>query len=286
MKSGKIYITAAIGAGIVCIAAMLGVLSAAIYAEDEKNDSFLGLMYHQVLKDESRAGKYIITPYELEEDLKYLSQNGYVSILPSELEQINDGKKKLPEKAVMITFDDGYETGLYYVLPLLEKYDMKAVINIVGRYTDEYSSINEEGKHLSYAYLTWNEVKKLSDSGYVEIGNHTYDLHSNTGDRNGCAQKDGENTSDYRKTLYNDVSALSDKLEDVIGVRPRAFAYPFGSLTDGSSQVISGCGIRVFMTCREIPSKITGGQIIAVNRYNRESGRSVQDICAQYNDTL
>lgn len=163
---------------------------------------------------------------------------------------------------------------------------MKAVINIVGRYTDEYSSINEEGKHLSYAYLTWNEVKKLSDSGYVEIGNHTYDLHSNTGDRNGCAQKDGENMSDYRKTLYNDVSALSDKLEDVIGVRPRAFAYPFGSLTDGSSQVISGCGIRVFMTCREIPSKITGGQIIAVNRYNRESGRSVQDICAQYNDTL
>lgn len=77
-------------------------------------------MYHQVLKDESRAGKYIITPYELEEDLKYLSQNGYVSILPSELEQINDSKKKLPEKAVMITFDDGYETGLYYVLPLLK----------------------------------------------------------------------------------------------------------------------------------------------------------------------
>ena len=114
MKSGKIYVTAAIGAGIVCIAAMLGVLSAAIYAEDEKNDSFLGLMYHQVLKDESRAGKYIITPYELEEDLKYLSQNGYVSILPSELEQINDGKKKLPEKAVMITFDDGYETGHKY----------------------------------------------------------------------------------------------------------------------------------------------------------------------------
>lgn len=286
MKSGKIYITAAIGAGIVCIAAMLGVLSAAIYAEDEKNGRFLGLMYHQVLKDESRAGKYIITPYELEEDLKYLSENGYVSVLPSELEQINDGKKKLPDKAVMITFDDGYETGLYYVLPLLEKYNMKAVINIVGSYTDEYSQINEEGKHLSYAYLTWNEIRQLSDSGHIEIGNHTYDLHSNTGDRNGCAQKDGENASDYHNALYNDVSALSDKLEDVTGVRPTAFAYPFGSLTDGSAEVISGCGIRVFMTCCEKPCRISGGQIIVVNRYNRESGRSAQDICAQYNDTL
>lgn len=285
MKSIKICV-AAITAGVVCIAAMLGILSAAIYAENESGNSFIGLMYHQVLKDESRAGKYIITPNELESDLAYLSENGYVSVLPSQLVKIREQGGRLPEKTVVITFDDGYETGLYYVLPLLKKYGMKAVINVVGSYTDEYSRINEEGKHLSYAYLTWNEIKKLSDSGYVEIGNHTYDLHSNTGDRNGCAQKDDENTSDYRKTLYNDVSALSDKLEDVIGVRPRAFAYPFGSLTDGSSQVISGCGIRVFMTCREIPSKITGGQIIAVNRYNRESGRSVQDICAQYNDTL
>ena len=132
MNSGRVYVAAAITAGIVCIAAMLGVLSAAIYAEDEENDRFLGLMYHQVLKDESRSGKYIITPYELEEDLKYLSANGYVSVLPSELTQINDGERKLPEKAVMITFDDGYETGLYYVLPLLKKYGMKAVINVVG----------------------------------------------------------------------------------------------------------------------------------------------------------
>ena len=61
MNSGRVYVAAAITAGIVCIAAMLGVLSAAIYAEDEENDRFLGLMYHQVLKDESRSGKYIIT---------------------------------------------------------------------------------------------------------------------------------------------------------------------------------------------------------------------------------
>ena len=49
MNSGRIYVAAAITAGIMCIAAMLGVLSAAIYAEDEENSRFLGLMYHQVL---------------------------------------------------------------------------------------------------------------------------------------------------------------------------------------------------------------------------------------------
>ena len=172
MKSVRICV-AAITAGVVCIAVMLGILSAAIYAENESGDSFIGLMYHQVLKDESRAGKYIITPGELESDLAYLSENGYVSVLPSQLVKIREQGGRLPEKTVVITIDDGYETGLYYVLPLLKKYGMKAVINVVGSYTDEYSRINEEGKHLSYAYLTWNEIKKLSDSGYVEIGNHT-----------------------------------------------------------------------------------------------------------------
>lgn len=55
MKSVRICV-AAITAGVVCIAVMLGILSAAIYAENESGDSFIGLMYHQVLKDESRAG--------------------------------------------------------------------------------------------------------------------------------------------------------------------------------------------------------------------------------------
>lgn len=286
MNSGRIYVAAAITAGIVCIAAMLGVLSAAIYAENEESDRFLGLMYHQVLKDESRSGKYIITPYELEADLKYLSENGYVSVLPSELVQIKAEKKKLPEKAVMITFDDGYETGLYYVLPLLKKYSMKAVINVVGGYTDEYSSIDKEGEHLSYAYLTWNEIKELSDSGYVEIGNHTYNMHSNSGERNGCAKKESESREEYRKALYDDVSSLSDKLESVTGVRPVSFAYPFGALCEESADVIGSAGIEVFMTCCELPCSLNQKGRIVINRYNRESGRAVWQICEEYNNAL
>ena len=121
MKSVRICV-AAITAGVVCIAVMLGILSAAIYAENESGDSFIGLMYHQVLKDESRAGKYIITPGELESDLAYLSENGYVSVLPSQLVKIREQGGRLPEKTVVISFDVVYETGLYYVLPLLKKY--------------------------------------------------------------------------------------------------------------------------------------------------------------------
>lgn len=285
MKSIKICV-AAIMAGMVCIAVMLGILSAAIYAENESGDSFIGLMYHQVLKDESRAGKYIITPGELENDLAYLSENGYVSVLPSQLVKIREQGGRLPEKTVVITFDDGYETGLYYVLPLLKKYGMKAVINVVGSYTDEYSRINEEGKHLSYAYLTWNEIKKLSDSGYVEIGNHTYNMHSYNGDRNGCARKENESDEQYRTVLYEDVARLSDKLQRVTGKRPVAFAYPFGSLCEGSAEIIGSAGISVFMTCCEQPCSMNRNGRIVINRYNRESGRTAQQICEEFNNAF
>lgn len=285
MKSIKICV-AAIMAGVVCIAVMLGILSAAIYAENESGNSFIGLMYHQVLKDESRAGKYIITPNELESDLAYLSGNGYVSVLPSQLVKIREQGGRLPEKTVVITFDDGYETGLYYELPLLKKYGMKAVINVVGSYTDEYSRINEEGKHLSYAYLTWNEIKKLSDSGYVEIGNHTYDMHSYNGERNGCARKENESDEQYRTVLYEDVARLSDKLQRVTGKRPVAFAYPFGSLCEGSAEIIGSAGISVFMTCCEQPCSMNRNGRIVINRYNRESGRSAQQICEEFNNAF
>lgn len=285
MKSIKICV-AAIMAGVVCIAVMLGILSAAIYAENESGNSFIGLMFHQVLKDESRAGKYIITPNELESDLAYLSENGYVSVLPSQLVKIREQGGRLPEKTVVITFDDGYETGLYYVLPLLKKYGMKAVINVVGSYTDEYSRINEEGKHLSYAYLTWNEIKTLSDSGYVEIGNHTYDMHSNNGDRNGCARKENESDEQYRTVLYEDVARLSDKLHQVTGKRPVAFAYPFGSLSEGSAEIIGSAGISVFMNCCEQPCSMNRNGRIVINRYNRESGRTAQQICEEFNNAF
>lgn len=172
------------------------------------------------------------------------------------------------------------------MLPLLKKYGMKAVINVVGSYTDEYSENGGEGEHLSYSYLTWNEIKTLSDSGYVEIGNHTYNMHSYNGDRNGCARKENESDEQYRTVLYEDVARLSDKLQRVTGKRPVAFAYPFGSLSEGSAEIIGSAGISVFMTCCEQPCSMNRNGRIVINRYNRESGRSAQQICEEFNNAF
>lgn len=56
-----------------------------------------------------------------------------------------------------------------------------------------------------------------------KYGNHTYNMHSYNGDRNGCARKENESDEQYRTVLYEDVARLSDKLQRVTGKRPVCF---------------------------------------------------------------
>lgn len=283
----KKSLISAIAAGIISIAAMLTILGAATSAADEEMTSrrLMGIMYHQVLKDESRAGRYAVTPSELEEDFRYFSANGFTSLLPSEIVRLCENGEPFPDKSVVITFDDGHETVLSYVLPLLQKYNLKAVVNIVGEYTDTASNTPENEKNLSFAYLTWEEVKELSDSGYVEIGNHTYSMHFAKAGGMGCQRLTNESEEAYRRRLIKDVGELQSAVFRVTGKMPVSFAYPFGAITEGSSSYIAETGVKIFFSCCELPSFLSCGKTV-INRYNREHLRSAEQIYAEYLEAL
>ena len=88
------------------------------------------LMYHSILKDSARQGKYVISPAVLAADLDALQVKGYTAITVSDLlAYVQDGAD-LPEKPVMITFDDGYYNNYIYAYPLLKQRGMKAVVSI------------------------------------------------------------------------------------------------------------------------------------------------------------
>ena len=133
----------------------------------------------QHLKQRRQGGKYVITPKTLEEVFAYLKAHGYTAVTISDLIAYQEGRKELPQKPVMITFDDGYYNNYSYAFPLLKKYDMKAVISVIGRYTDEYSASMEKMNN-NYSQLTWDQIREMMDSGYVEFANHSYDMHSDT----------------------------------------------------------------------------------------------------------
>ena len=94
------------------------------------------LMYHSISKDASGENEYTISQSRFEGDLKWLRDNGYTTIFPSQLAAyVNEGAM-LPAKPVIISFDDGFANNYLYAYPLLQRYNMKAVIALIGIESD------------------------------------------------------------------------------------------------------------------------------------------------------
>ncbi len=240
------------------------------------------IMYHHVLKDRSRLGKYIVSPKEIEKDILYLKEQGYTTIVMEDLINFVYNKAELPEKPIMLTFDDGYYSNYTYVLPLLEKYDCKAVISVTGDYIDKSTAEGELNP--AYSYLTWDLVKELVQSPYVEIQNHSYGMHEIC-ERKGCSIMKGETYEEYSKEMVNDVGKLQDAIEEKTGYRPTTFTYPYGFVCIECNEILQKMGFVATLSCYEGVNILTGkkDELFELKRFNRPSGISQKKFFEKFN---
>ena len=231
------------------------------------------IMYHHISTKTSALGAYVITPTQFESDLKFIREKGYQTITSQNLIDYFNGMFDLPQKPIMITFDDGYLSFYEYAYPLLKKYNMKAVFSIIGKYTDLYSSCDD--RNINYAHITWNDVKEMSQSGLIEMANHTYDLHT-LNDRKGSTIKSGENEDCYKTMLTSDLKTVQNKLKEVTGITPITFTYPFGKICKQSYSIIKEMGFKVSFGCEEKINYIDkeNPNLYKLKRFNRAHGKS------------
>ena len=239
------------GIGILIILILLSFMLKPCFAKKETDGISLPIiMYHSVLKDTVRSGKYVITPNQLEADFKYIKEKGYNTITMNDLiKYVEDENASLPEKPIIITFDDGYYNNFTYVLPLLEKYEMRAVISIVGEYTDNYSKTDEA--NANYSYLRWKDIKQMMETGLVEFQNHTYNLHSNKNGKRGTKKKVSQTQEQYEKYLSEDILKLQKEFEENTNFVPNTFTYPFGAISKESIDIIKNMGFKASLSCEE-----------------------------------
>lgn len=231
------------------------------------------LMYHHILKDSSRWGKYVIGPSVLEQDLAYLKEQGYETVTTEDVIHFVYQGTPLPEKPVMITFDDGYYSNFVYASPLLKQYEMQGVLSIIGIYTDTYSESGEE--NANYSHVTWQRCREMMEEGTMELQNHTYDMHSFSQNRRGCERRSGESQQEYRRVLSQDLEKLQQRFEQETGYLPRAFTYPFGQISPESEDVLKDLGFLAAFTCNEGINHISSSnpeQLFHLKRYLRPSG--------------
>lgn len=230
------------------------------------------IMYHSILK--SKSGKYIVNPSTLEDDLKFIKSNGYTTITMTDLINYVYSDYELPEKPIIITFDDGHYNNLTYALPLLEKYDMAAVISIVGKYTDTYTESDEANPN--YGYLRWKDINDLMKSGRFEFQNHTYELHNITRNRRGCMKMKVESFETYKTVLSKDLSKLQQEFSINTGYIPNTFTYPFGAISSDSMDIIKELGFKASLSCNEGINLISKDPncLYQLKRYNRPNNLS------------
>lgn len=227
-------------------------------------------MYHGVNK--THISRYVLPVSQLEEDLKWIRDNGYETILMTELiEFVENPNAKLPRKPIMLTFDDGYYNNYLYAYPLLKEYNMKAVISVVGSFTD--ATIKDGTLNANYSHLTYEQMKEMQDSGLVEIQNHTYNLHKLTNARKGAKMNPGEDYQSYREMIVKDLTTLQDKLTENTGYTPNTFTYPFGRYTKELTEIAKELGFKAFLSCENGINHIKKGDALThLKRYERASG--------------
>lgn len=252
-----------------CLTIPTCLFSFSVLAENaEESISLPILMYHHISAVPTCCGDYTVSPETLEGDLAYLRDHGYTSISLAELRAYGNGEGSLPDKPIMITFDDGQESFLRYGLPLFEKYDMCAVLAIIGRSADIYTET--EDHNIRYSYFSWPALAKLSASPHVELAAHTYNMHKME-QRRGCKIMRGESPEHYTAEFGRDLSLTESRFQSYIGELPYAFAYPYGFYCNEAKNMLQERGYCILFTCNQKVNHLHGlpDELLKLGRFNR-----------------
>lgn len=236
------------------------------------------LMYHSILKDSARQGQYVVSPEVLAADLDALQTRDYQTVTVADLlAYVNDGVP-LPEKPVMITFDDGYYNNYVYAYPLLEQRGMRAVISVIGSQTAQYTENGVENAY--WSHLRLERLAEMQD--VFEVQNHSWNLHE-YGERRGCLRRRGEDESSYEALLREDTEQTQEMLTEAGLPAPTCYTYPFGACSEESERILQDMGFLCTLGCEERMNLVTDDPacLYEMGRYNRGAGESTEHFLAR-----
>lgn len=230
-------------------------------------DTFVVLSYHDVkdtvVKD-SASGQTAVSTANLIAQFDWLKQQGWQVIGLQDVVDARAGKKHLPEKSVLLTFDDGYASFYSKVFPLLKKYRYPALIALVGSWMEAGGTQPSQDAPPRDALLSWDQVKELSRSGLVEVASHSYDLHHGIiGNPQGNSEPAGvtrlydpatgryENDAAYAKRIREEMRRSVDSIFKHVGVKPRVLVWPYGETNQALIDAAREAGMTITMGLRD-----------------------------------
>jgi peptidoglycan/xylan/chitin deacetylase (PgdA/CDA1 family) len=233
------------------------------------------LMYHAF--SEERQDSLHVHPEDFREHLEMLKASGYSTINDQDIIDLKNGKHNyFPEKPVHITMDDGYVSNYDKAFPILKDLNMQATIfTITERRDSNYSN-----------HFTWEEAREMQNSGLVSIEHHTHNLHFFERNESGgiiyalTGKLNNESDAEYRFRIEHDLSHASNRIQDELGKRPKAFSFPFGNYNEEVLNIARENGLEIFYTIRPQMNTMENVKDGIMHRYNVHGNMSGKDLIA------
>lgn len=197
------------------------------------------LLYHHLEPGADGSNGAVISTEEFAAQMAWLADNGYTSVTTADLLDWLNGAQPLPDRPVMITFDDGYRSNYAYAYPVLQQHGFTGVVFMVTSLAGQ--------KFGSLEYLGWEDMRALAASGVIEIQAHSHDGHRLIGGEPALiAWSEEEILEDWRKLTE---AMAAEGLPPVV-----AYAYPFGAHDEEAVNALRAAGVRLGFT-------VAGGRV-------------------------
>ncbi len=176
------------------------------------------LNYHQV--EDKDGNPLTLHPEQFAAQMDYLAAEGYTTITIDEMLDAAEHGAPLPEKPVVITFDDGYDDNYTNAYPILKEHGFKATIFLIYDFTDTYPG-----------YLTWAQIEEMKESGLIRFESHTM-THANLAQLTSIDE------------LRHEIADSHDLLSEKLGYDMQYIAYPGGRVNKEIECITRAAGYR------------------------------------------
>lgn len=220
------------------------------------------LMWHNLAEESS--GDMTISVDMFRAQIEALHEAGFKTVSLQQLYDYVHFGTELPEKPIVLTFDDGYFSNYEYAYPILREYGMQATIFAIG--VSVGKDTYKDTDHAMTPHFGADEAREMVDSGLISVQSHTFDMHQWPPFEDGNAQVretllpfDGEADADYEAAVEADFAESRELLESITGQPVNALAFPEGAYVTLTQDALRSAGAELtFTTVRAVNTVVKG----------------------------
>lgn len=197
---------------------------------------FVILMYHMVSEPKTAAEvKYACPPKQFEKHIQMLLNDGFTPISIETVESYYSHNTPIPDKSFLITLDDGFEDNYSNAFPILQSYNIPAVIYLATGLLGKTNQWMSAPTFSERKMLSWQQIKEMTHHG-IHFGSHTVSHPKLT-------ELDDD-------SVNKELVQSKQFIEDQLGLECTHFAYPYGLLTEKTRDLVQQAGFKTACSTR------------------------------------